>query len=219
MYTALYALYGTNATTQANAITAVGNDRVNRWGPCQTGADGFCGNNEDLNVYSGQSSWVSGGFPVSIQGHTVTAQNGGTWASSAFTPPVTITSATATNPMVLTTSTALFTIPGQNIGIAGAIGCTGLNGVQNVESSSGNSITINFNGTGCAYSPSSGTAGLPNAIWFTSTGTTQPFANAQGDAVFNYAIWRSPTQLYLTDITGVNLVNYSGTQTGSNIGW
>lgn len=75
-----------------------------------------------------------------------------------------ITSATAANPMVLTlasTPTSGAVHIGDSISILGAAGagCSGMNALQTVTNISGATYTINFNGTGCTYTASSGTFG------------------------------------------------------------
>ena len=58
----------------------------------------------------------------------------------------------------------------------------------------------------------------PNAIWITSTGTIAPTSNAQGDGGWYFVVYHSPTQLYLTDITGQISIPYTGSSKAS-AGW
>ena len=154
--TALYAMFGTDIHSQPNALAAVSRDMTHRWGLCQTGPDGFCGNNEDLGVF--YASWNTGGanFTASVtNGSNIVTANGGTWDLSKF-------------------------------GSCSPTPCTSAN--------------------------------PPNAIWITSTGTIFPTSNTQGDGGWYYVVYHSPTQLYLTDITGQSNVPYTGA-TNASAGW
>jgi hypothetical protein len=89
-------------------------------------------------------------------------------------PTIVITSATAANPMVLTFATAPTVTAGSVITISAAagVGCSGMNGPQTVTVAAGTSITISFNGIGCAYTASSGSAST--AYWTLMGGDGTP---------------------------------------------
>lgn len=91
------------------------------------------------------------------------------------TLPITvISSATAANPMVLTTATAMTIKTNSIIVIQGATGtgCSIMNGPHTVTTVAGTSVTISLNGTGCTYTGSSASAS--SAYW------TMPTADATG---------------------------------------
>src|SRR5579883_2708405 len=78
-------------------------------------------------------------------------------------PHIGVTSVTATNPMVVTLSSTPFPLTmaaNATVTIAGAAGtgCAGLNANQKITAVSGNSITIAYDGTSCAYVPNSAAA-------------------------------------------------------------
>jgi hypothetical protein len=93
---------------------------------------------------------------------------------------LTITAATAANPMVVTVSAVPSSVQiGDSISIAGAAGtgCSGMNAAHIVTGTSGTTITFSYNNTGCTYTSSSATLGSNSS----ATGT--PVAFYDGSAV------------------------------------
>ncbi len=231
-WVALYTLYGHNSATVANSLAAVSRDMNNRWGQCQrvtSTSDGICrqGDNVGSNQTGFKSSWSqgAGNFPVQVisGSNVVTAQGGGTFSAADFLAPIVVTAASG-NPMVLTLASAAPTYWANtltNIGIVGATGtgCSNMNGPQLVIGVSGTQVTINLNGSGCTYTANSATAATPTAIWFTSTGTTTPIGNLQGDVGWYYAVYLDSTHIDLVQADGSTPVSYSGRQSGSSVGW
>lgn len=78
-------------------------------------------------------------------------------------PNIAITAATATNPMKITLASAPFPAAmavGRTITIVNAAGagCSGMNANQVITAVSGNTLILKYDGTGCAYTASSGMA-------------------------------------------------------------
>jgi hypothetical protein len=78
-------------------------------------------------------------------------------------PNIAILGATATNPMTLALAGPPFPVAmgvGRTIMIskAAGTGCSGMNGNQTITAVSGNTITIQYDGTGCSYTANSGIA-------------------------------------------------------------
>ncbi len=98
-----------------------------------------------FTVFSGMDG-PTGGAPLSI-----------------MPPHIAITSATGTNPMVLTLASTPFPLTmavNSTIIVANAAGtgCAGMNANQTITAVSGNNVTIAYNGSGCSYAPSSALA-------------------------------------------------------------
>ena len=89
-----------------------------------------------------------------------TPDNSPLWLQS---PNIAITSASATNPMTITLASTPFPATmavGSTILIAKAAGtgCSGMNSNLTITAVSGNTLTLNYDGTGCAYTSNSGLA-------------------------------------------------------------
>jgi hypothetical protein len=225
-WVALYALFGEDSATVTAALAALSRDMNNRWGQCQilsSTSNGICSNVDGLGINQAgyRASWTGNTDATVTSGSNVVVGN---WSSGDFLAPIVITSATAANPMVLTLATTAPTYWADNgtiITIAGATGtgCSIMNGPQTVTNVSTNQVQLTLNGSGCTYTANSASADTPTVIWFTSTGTTQPVSNLQGDAGWYYAVYADATHIHLTQADGVTPVAYSGSQSGSGVGW
>lgn len=129
-----------------------------------------------VSVFGGGTSTISpdtsclltiAAFQGGINNLAVSSSGSGTtYTATTGSEHVTVVSATATTPMVLTLSTSLgpLAVSGATVNIQGATGtgCSGMNGTQLLTTgSSGTTLDILFNGTGCTYTGSSAYIYLP----------------------------------------------------------